>query len=744
MNNRRIRIVAAAAGIAAVAIVAVLLYFWPQNAGKLAEPDGTPWSIQGRPMKLGEAYVPIAENDRLKLSMNGTGHITVENKRSGSLWYSNPDQSALDADPVKGFWRSNLTSAFQLSYTDAVNKPQLGNADNSEAHITIEQIDQGVAVTFDLQAIDIRFTAVVTLYGEYLEVAVPSDSIVESGERRLVSLSMYPLFGAEQGSRTKGYMFVPDQTGGLIDFRAYNANPQRYSVDVYRGDLSITQQDPYDGTAESTSLFPVFGMAYGDNAFVGIIDEGDFTARINATPSGMYTTFNWIAAEFIYRNPYFKRTSKLGDGFVVYEKNRETENRRVRYYLLDGDQADYVGMAKVYRDYLIETHGLRRLDAEVAIPLHLKLLGGNQEPGIFSRSWVTATTFDQGLEIVKRLNLAGIRNMNVLFGNWTDNGELGLPKRFPPESKLGGEKGLTRLIEETHRLQYKFYLEDNYVSAFGKAGGFNPRTDAVRNTDGAVIEYTYSFNKSFSFINKITQYWIRPELSERIWQGAVPQLLEWGIDGVMQDSIGGTVFSDNNSGHPSSRAESGSVYADLLANANTVFGSVGVRRGNAYTLEAADLIESFPLEPSYDNRIARNVPFYAIALHGLVHYTGDPGNLRNDNQRDFLKLAEYGALPSYLLTYEDPIVLKDTLDNRVFSSQYTEWIDQIAVEYQKLNEAFADVQDQFIVDHRRLAPDVYETTYENGTQIVVNYGSSGFQTGDLTVKANDFAVLRGD
>ena len=41
-----------------------------------------------------------------------------------------------------------------------------------------------------------------------------------------------------------------------------------------------------------------------------------------------------------------------------------------------------------------------------------------------------------------------------------------------------------------------------------------------------------------------------------------------------------------------------------------------------------------------------------------------------------------------------------------------------------LAEVLTQVAGEKITDHRRLAPDVYETTYGNGIKVIVNYGFS--------------------
>jgi hypothetical protein len=65
-------------------------------------------------------------------------------------------------------------------------------------------------------------------------------------------------------------------------------------------------------------------------------------------------------------------------------------------------------------------------------------------------------------------------------------------------------------------------------------------------------------------------------------------------------------------------------------------------------------------------------------------------------------------------------------------------------------EMLAPLANQFIVDHAHLAEGVYQTTYEDGTRVVVNYNAAPcvVEAPDLTepvsVPAQDFVVVRGD
>jgi hypothetical protein len=397
-------------------------------------------------------------------------------------------------------------------------------------------------------------------------------------------------------------------------------------------------------------------------------------------------------------------------------------------------------MAAAYRDYLIETHGLEKIKPHSEnLPLDLYLFGGDREPSLFGSTLVETTTFDQAREIVSELHTAGVSDMDVTFMGWTDGGyQQSLPKRFPVESNLGGSDGLSRLIEDVKRIGGRFYLDDNYVEAIS-GNGFQARAYAVRDSNERVIEQRIN-REGFSFARLKREYWVQPERSLHYLQQDMEKFKELGVDGLSHNMMGEMLFSDGNPKKPSTRKQSAEVYQEMLRLTKEELGSARITYGNAYLLGQADHISYLPLTSSFDLLARETVPFYPIAIHGLITYSGQPGNLRDENRLGFLQSVEFGALPAYLLTYEDTGLLKDSFTRWIYSGQYENWKNTIVEEYQRMNEALGDVQDSFIVNHREVASNVYETTYENGKKIIVNYNDMPHFEDGIRIDPYDFAV----
>ena len=426
----------------------------------------------------------------------------------------------------------------------------------------------------------------------------------------------------------------------------------------------------------------------------------------------------------------------------------------MRFFFLTGKEANWVGMAQRFRQHLIEDRGLQRLaspaesQAEAAGPaLRLRLVMGAQKPGLIWRSFVTATSFAQAAEIVAAYVDAGMSNLDVVLVGWESDGYEGnLPRRWPPDRHLGGARGLRRLAEQVHALDARLFVEADYTLAFLQNGGFFPLTDGVIQPNllpvsdlvaaAANVEVPRELRKNRFFLN--------PTFARlRYLEREAPRLAELGVDGVELRWSGELLLKDINPRFPLERTEFAESWRQMLTLVSDTMGSAAAQGGNGYVLGVADTVTQLPLYRNDYVFSDETVPFYPVATHGLVRLYGEPTNLDSDPQRDFLKRLEYGMLPTYELTYRHPIVLNRTTYNELYSSQYQEWIERASAEYAVSIEQLGHTVNQFIIARRQLAPQVFETTYEDGTKVIVNYADAAYEDGSIRVEPLGYLVVRG-
>jgi hypothetical protein len=712
----------------------------PQEAPKAA----TPADMAKLKAELpGDANFKLAvQNDKLKLLVDSTsGHFQVEDKRTGQVWRSYPNPDHWPTEAITGTWRNNLRSPVMLEYIDAANfksQPKLISFIEDKGVLEgFQTTSTGFKVTFNFKGTQFKIPVEVKLQDDFVETKI-NDSGIEEGKLSLLNLKLYPMFGAEPSIGQDGYMMVPDGSGALIRFKTNQINDKSiYRENMYGSDISFYS----DRTARQQPKMPVFGMKSAERAFVGVISGGEEYAKIFAAPSGAFGQSNWVTPEWQYRIKFFQNTSKKGaTGFFTYSKNRFTvANRSVRYYLLDQGNADYVGMASKYREYLMKEQGLQPLKATSSkIPMYVDIVGADVKKGLLWDKYLLGTSTSQAMEMVKRLYGLGIENMSIQYLGWQKGGYSSFGGLFPVDKRLGGDEGMKQFIQFAHSLKMPVYLGANYSYNNNSRDGFNSRYDGMRNLAGKLLEFE-------SFSNNETITLMSPKFAEQSVAKDLKDFEAVGADGIYyEDGVGRYLNSDFNTTYASNRTETMKSQQNILQQTKDALGGASVEKANFYTLKNVTHIHRIPDDYSYDLFIDEAIPFMQIALHGLLTYTSNNwSNLRDQYKTEMLRSIEYGSNPSFIFTHAPSEDMKGAYWVWYYSMDVHDWEATAVEEYQRYNQALGDVQNKFIIGHRTIAPNVKEVTYDGGKRVIVNYNAEPYSDGKLQVPAQDFIVVQG-
>jgi hypothetical protein len=417
-------------------------------------------------------------------------------------------------------------------------------------------------------------------------------------------------------------------------------------------------------------------------------------------------------------------------------------DRTVRYVMLENSDADYVGMAKAYRSYLVKEKGLKPA-AQQKVSLQLRLFGGVLRNEIIGNTFISMTTFEQARTIVDRYRSEGISSIEVTYDGWSKDGKYGdQPGHFPAAGKLGGNDGLQKLATYLKEKNIPFYVNANYVKPFRSSHSLHTSTDAIRGLNKEVMKVMKPWVETQQ-LSRQTYYLLKPErVFDRFITKESDQYAKEGITGVHLDYMGDTIYSDHDK-TPFRRQQTIGVWQQSLDLMRQKTGRAAVDYGFAFTFGHADRIDNAPLDSSHFTYEDEPVPFYQIALHGLIPYTAKPSNLQDDTRIHFLRMLEYGAVPSYSLTYEDSSRFKRTLVDNLFSTEYENWVAPSVDEYKKAADILNPVAQQAITNHETLASGVKRMTYANGTQITVNYNAKPFSIGGKSISGYGYAVTEG-
>lgn len=686
-------------------------------AANLPTPDalyeGDPW----KPAAGADGYALVLENEHYALYVRPDNtQIAVLDKASGYRWTSNPNKEELAGETVKGQLLANLQSPFLLTHvrTQGADQTVRETLSNQTAGMQIAMIrkPEGLQIEYSFPAKQLGFVMQYELTDSGLKVKVPAAGIREEGASALFSLDVLPYFGAAP-AKENGYVFVPDGPGGLIRFDQEHASLTRgYSHQVYGSEVTNEENGTRTGERREDIAYPVFGLKKGDHAFLAVMTKGEDSANVSAVAPGLKSSFYQVFSSQIYREEYLYRMSRLAAPSKAVQKERLNRDREVEYRFLNGADADYVGMAGAYRSYLQETGRLTEALKPVEhVPLYLKIMGGNYEKAFGRIRYVAATTFDQAGDIVSTLQSKGVASLRTIFYGWQNEGDYNMEKRFPIDPALGGEAAAKMFISGMKERGVPVSFSEDFLWVDGHSS-FSGKTDAIRGIDGtAYVDDGW--------------YIAKPAYTAVTAADTVNRLKKLGVDGIHFSGIGEMLLNDYEPSGIQTREYAKTVYDGLLKYTREALGSASVNQGDAYALGQTDYIDGLPSESSYDFMIDETVPFYPIVLHGFVPYTFGDGNLRDDEDAEFLRAIEYGALPSFFVTHDDSRKLKDTPSNFLYSSRFDKWERRIEEEYAKF-DSLSQLYSMRIIGHEKLSGQKYATTYEDGTRVIVDYEVKDF------------------
>jgi hypothetical protein len=719
-------------------------------------------------------YELMKETANLRLYLNRSdSKIIVEDKRDGKLWTSNP------LEPL-GDQKSLLDDAlFLVNYTNARRQmTNLASSGTEKPALSFQNTADGFRATYDLQKLRIKITIDYALKEEaaaeggrtipFLQVTIPDKGIEESGDcsiatsttcAMVTSVELLPLLGAALVG-VDGYLMVPDDAGAIVRFKQeYPQYKQRYSAPIYGTDAAQnaftfgTGGSRGSSTVTSRATLPLWGLKAENDAYAAIVTKGEFQANINGYLAGYITAANRGSAEFIFR-----RQASIPRRKTQFVNRIETDilpgDRQVRYVFLQGDDANYTGMAKAYRDYLMKDEGLQRLPKQAPRPLIDFYMGITRRTS-FREDFVPMTTFDQGIQMMQALLDRGLKDFDVELQGWNDAGDRGYwPRRYPAEDTLGGNAGLKRFTDFAHKNGIRVVLFDHYLYGYTQSsGGIIGQIPIIRNIWPA---WSYGFNTRFDTIRGVNKlpvfnssgrnvgfYLINPYIAlTRYAQRDMPTHKAMGADGISLNTMGRVLMSDTNTSHPLQRDQVADEWGKIAELGHNELG-IGVLQGSyAYILNKSDYVWDAPVD-SRDAFGDTPVPVYHIALNGLKSRYSVYVNLRNDPKTEFLRQIEWGLQPAYMLTHQPSSDLIRTSANWLYSSQWTDWIDPAVKEYKQMQDEFGYLNSLFITKHETLAPRVNRVTYEDGSTLTVNYNPEPYNGPDGSVAGYGYVLRKG-
>ena len=687
-------------------------------------------------------YQMAAQSSRFNLYVReDTLAIIVESKSNGSLLYStvqNPDDFK-DQAAWKGFYQSGIVMEF---IEDVKSTNTQADFINLESEISMTYLENGFSADVLFPAYGVGYTAVVTLDEKGLTVTIPQDKIVHGeadGHRYTVStFTLYPFLGYSALGRDAGYMIIPDGQGALIELKD---NEKRFSSPfdrpVYGANIGIedTVNSRWSVDAEPV-IMPVFGMVHTDGqiGFLGVIEQGDFAARIRAYPNGANNlSFDWVSAKYTYRFVYKQPTGPSSGAIdMLTESSRDFDI--VQHFLLeDGETATYAGLACAWREYMEEKGFFGAADSTRPFDVEIDFLGLEKENAVLGKADVVMTTFAQAGEILNLLKTDGVEHVSAVYRGWQNGGLTGgVPTDgYSPAGALGGMGGLETLRQTCARLGYSLSLEADFLTV-------NPETHPTLTYSAfkKITSQTWSrptFGKVYSTINYLTP--------EKSWEMAQRFLnaLPSGGPGVTLTGITQLMADYSYQNHYQDSGKLAACYAKIAEKA--MDHDAALKSANAYLWPCACALTDLPVTGSDYAYVSRDVPLLAIALSGKMPAYLEYVNFQANAHKFFLRLVEQGARPCFLLTMADPIELQNTNSADVYSARWDLYRATIVQWYGQLKALHESIGGASIVAHDA-AGDLTRVTWSNGVKVYLNYGETAGEWDGVALEPMTWKAVR--
>lgn len=735
----------------------------------------------------------VADDGTLRMDMNmQTGYFEIIDERNGSVWASSPDGG--NAQQLLQFaqnetQRDMLRSQFDMGYTtvERLSPQDMNNQFNNSqelANLTVQKISNGVAMTYNFSTVaagGIVFTVDLTLEGDHMVATVPYNQIFEGkythqGEpqskqelpigqagcprypeppktleiqlfyfppecSQLTSIQFLPAFGAGMAGQD-GYLVVPDGSGALVNFNAVHpVYTSEFDMPVYGDDTITPIRDEWLPEAN----MPVYGIVHGNSsdpnkadAMLAVITQGAADSEIIGVPAGQRANLYQASVKFTYRPQYDALSTGLSRQ-LEYAWKPLPGDRQVVYYFVDGQNANYSGLALRYRQYLIDSQHVQPLSPKPQPPFLLRVLNGIREIGVPFAPFEKATTFAQTQEMAADLQSQGVGDIRLSLEGWMINGyqwNQSTPQLWPPDGRLGGTGGLKKLAVwgKSHNVQ--LVLATDVLHAWSGKNGFNPRQDAIH-------------QESQLLLLEVGQgYLISPDWAAKTMFPKLQQeFSKVGVGGSDFDYLARDVYPNYQPQHSLTREQAAQQLTNMTAAARDHLGTAGVQGGSLYALGAADYFYNAPLADSGFNYESAQIPFWEIAVHGLALYSGRESNLMSNPQQQKLQMIEDGALPVWEMTWQTASAVRYTYYNALYSSQYAEWGPQAVAEYkQEQQRGYARLAYVAMTGDTQVQPGVAVVGYADGSHVIVNYNDTAVtlaQFGNVKVPAQDYTVIPG-
>lgn len=700
----------------------------------------------------------IASNNKYTMQYDSaTGGIKLVDNATGTVWSTCPvPQGEVELDslgmPIRrhGFPQSVL----EVGYMDTKISGGGNNLTTTydgvidTGRMVYKPIENGVTIEyyFDMQEFMVPVDYV--LCDDYISISVDSTKIQEN-ELRITYISLVPFLCSLPNDSQDSYLFVPSGSGAILKTDSYSDQGILYNAYMYGDDL--TKEERYITTNETPMRMPVYGYKNGSIGGFSIIDNGDETTILKTTSGNTAYKYSAVYPSFQLRS----FTSHLATSFNntretnIYPEHMIEGKFSIRFYPLSGENANYSGMAAIYRDYLIKEFGMTKTGDDKAMSINL--IGGTEITksflGVPYKTIYATTTLDQANTIISEIS-ESVDSLAVKFKGFgasgIDVGQIG--GGFKIGDNMGTASQLKKLAEANGE-KVELYMDYELVKYSASGSGFKYFDDAVMNS-GSIKADQYVIDKALRNNDETLKYrLLRPDCFSDAVSEALSNNSMFKLNGLSFESLSSLSYSDysniNSTVKYNSKHGFDEAVIEALKQIKDKDQKLMVSEANAYAAVAANIIENTPITSDNGYAFEENVPFYSMVFKGYIPMTTESINTSVTPKKAVLGAVEGGIGLNYTLISQWDNSLINAYYPYFNTTVYSSVKEDMLSTYGELKDYYKSINGAKIASNTIVADGVHCTVFDNGVTVYVNYGSKAVQTPAGEVAALDYIITGG-
>jgi len=697
----------------------------------------------------------VSENNYLSLYLEKeTMAIAILNKSNHYVWYSydttrdyhleieNKSISQEMVNQIKSGIIMQTYNVFTPGIRTLLDKDLLGK---DMVSISYDMEATGFIAHVDFTNISIKFDVIVSIDEADLVIEIPREKVSEYDPKLWVpgnkdvsmsNLLIYPFLGSTE-QKENGYMVIPDGSGAIVSLEETPIYNLSYSAPIYGKDLGYTEL-PEPSSLNVLTIkplasvtLPIYGIIHdvGNSGLLVISESGENYATYNYVSKDVTTDYYQSYFHYNYRTSYkqFQSRTNTDQHILGFQEEPNRFELKQRYVFLSGDEANYVGVAKRYRNYLEQHNQFIQTNESKNYSTKIDLIGNEIERGIIWDKNVAITPYKDAVQLTKKLRSDGYTNLDITYKTFNKSD---YSYHFDVYRNLGGKEEFDNMIQyfEDNNIDFNYYVD--YINRYEDS-----KYSASRMNRKVLADINYSYMYLYSYINNAKYL---PQFVEDDY----PSYKKYGIDRLAIDGLNKGLYTHTEKNAKVKYSTENMAYIlealNYLSENNI---KTNLYNPNAYLFKYTNKYYDAPISSSELLFISATIPLVELIVSGHMEMYSPYLNFISSEDNTLLRLVEYGINPAYILTSKNTYKLKYTNASHVYVSQYASLSNRMETYDDFIKQALNEISGVEMINHYFFKEGVTVTEYANGKKVIVNYTDETVQFEDTTIKAKGYEVI---